>query len=51
LIFFLVLFLVGWALIKYRGKPGDPEPPQVYGNNKLEIAWTVVPTIIVADLA
>ena len=50
LIFLLVLFLVGWALIKYRGKPGDPEPPQIFGNNKLEIAWTVVPIIIVIVL-
>ena len=50
-IFLLVLFLVGWALIRYRGRPGDPEPRQDFGSPRLEIAWTIGPTLIVVVLA
>jgi cytochrome c oxidase subunit II len=48
-IFVLVEGLIIYAVIRYGRKPTDTElPPQVRGNNFLEIFWTVVPTIIVA---
>ena len=47
-IFFLVEGLIVYAVIRYRRRPTDTElPPQIHGNNLIEIVWTVVPTIIV----
>ena len=45
----LVEGLILFAVVRYRRKPTDTElPPQIHGNNVLEIIWTVIPTIIVA---
>jgi cytochrome c oxidase subunit 2 len=50
-IFFIVEGLILWTVIRYRRKPGDDElPPQTHGNNLAEVAWTVIPTLIVAFL-
>jgi cytochrome c oxidase subunit II len=50
-IFLLVEGLIIWSVVRYRRKPGDDTlPPQIHGNNVAEIAWTVIPTIIVAFL-
>jgi cytochrome c oxidase subunit 2 len=48
-IFVIVGALLVYCLIRYRRRPGDDgrEPPQVYGSNPVELAWTVVPVIIV----
>jgi cytochrome c oxidase subunit II len=51
IIFLVVEGLIIWTVIRYRRKPGDDElPPQTHGNNLAEIAWTVIPTLIVAFL-
>ncbi len=48
IIWALVTGLILFAVIRYRRKPTDTElPPQIHGNNVLEIVWTVIPTIIV----
>lgn len=46
--FFFVLVCGGMILfaIKYRARPGVA-PTQITHNNKLEIVWTVIPTILV----
>jgi cytochrome c oxidase subunit II len=50
-IFFLVEGLIVYSAFRYRRKPGDDElPPQIHGNNVVEIIWTVIPTAIVAFL-
>ena len=50
-IFVVVEGLIIWSVVRYRRKPGDDTlPPQIHGNNVAEIAWTVIPTIIVAFL-
>jgi cytochrome c oxidase subunit 2 len=50
-IFLLVEGLIVFAVIRYRRRPDDTElPPQIHGNNVLEVVWTVVPTIIVAAM-
>ncbi|GIW06550.1 MAG: cytochrome c oxidase subunit II [Dehalococcoidia bacterium] len=36
--------------IRYRARPGDDEPAPIYGNRRLEIAWFVIPAVIVAGL-
>ncbi|HEU4572438.1 MAG TPA: cytochrome c oxidase subunit II, partial [Candidatus Limnocylindrales bacterium] len=50
-IFILVEALIVFAVIRYRRRPTDTElPPQIHGNNLLEIVWTVIPTAIVLFL-
>src|SRR5260221_8502668 len=50
-IFILVEGLIIWTAIRYRRKPGDDIlPAQIHGNNVAELAWTIIPTIIVAFL-
>lgn len=48
-IFAVVAGLMAYTIFKFRRKPGDDstEPPQVYGSNQIEIAWTVIPLLIV----
>ena len=48
-IFSVVAGLLTYAIIRFRAKPGDEklEPPQIYGSNQLELAWTVIPILIV----
>jgi len=43
----LVTALVGYCVLRFRAKQGDPEPEQVDGNTKLELVWTVIPLAIV----
>ena len=38
------------ALVRFRSRPGVREPVQVHGNQPLEIAWTLVPAIILAGV-
>jgi cytochrome c oxidase subunit II len=47
-VFAVVMVMFGYAIWKFRAKPGDESDGEpVHGNTKLEIAWTVIPTIIV----
>jgi cytochrome c oxidase subunit II len=48
-IFLVVAGLLVFIIFKFRRRPGDDtaEPPQVYGSNQIEIAWTVIPLLIV----
>jgi len=41
-----------YTIVRYRQRPGDAtsEPPQVYGSTQIELAWTVVPFLIVVVL-
>jgi len=51
-IFVIVAGLTVYAIVRYRRRPGDEgtEPPQVYGSTQIELAWTVVPFLIVIVL-
>jgi cytochrome c oxidase subunit 2 len=47
-VFSLVMVMLGYALWKFKAKPGDESDGEpIHGNTKLEIAWTLIPTIIV----
>jgi cytochrome c oxidase subunit II len=47
-VFAIVIVMFGFAIWKYRAKPGDESDGEpIHGNTRLEIAWTVIPTIIV----
>jgi cytochrome c oxidase subunit 2 len=52
LIFVVVASLLVYAVIKFRVTPAnaDREPAQVYGSTQIELAWTVVPVLIVVVL-
>ena len=51
-IFLIVGGLLVYCAVKFRKRADDDgrEPPQVYGSNQLELAWTVVPVLIVVVL-
>jgi cytochrome c oxidase subunit 2 len=47
-IFLVVAGLLTFTIIRFRRKQDDGrEPAQVYGSNHIEIAWTVIPILIV----
>jgi cytochrome c oxidase subunit II len=47
-VFSLVMVVLFYALWKFRVKPGDESDGEpIHGNTRLEVAWTVIPTIIV----
>jgi cytochrome c oxidase subunit 2 len=51
-IFVVVFSLLAYCVVKFRKRKGDGgrEPPQVYGSNQVELAWTVIPVLIVVAL-
>ena len=51
-IFVIVFGMLVYAAVKFRGRPGDErrEPLQIYGSDQLELAWTVIPVLIVIVL-
>jgi len=51
IVFVLVEGVLLFAIWKFRGRPGDPEPAQVHGNAMLEIVWTIIPAVILAVIA
>src|SRR5262245_63027999 len=48
-IFVIVGGLLLYSIVRFRHRAGDEasEPPQVYGSNQIELAWTVLPILIV----
>jgi cytochrome c oxidase subunit 2 len=51
-IFIVVSGLLTYALVKFRNREsaGGSEPAQVYGSTQVELAWTVIPVLIVITL-
>ncbi|RIH79240.1 cytochrome c oxidase subunit 2 [Calidithermus terrae] len=48
LIFIVVTGALTYTVIKFRRRGNEQgEPPQFHGNDRLEIIWTVIPTVIV----
>ena len=52
IIFVVVSAMLAYAVVKFRRRADDDgrEPPQVYGSNQVELAWTVTPVLIVLIL-
>jgi cytochrome c oxidase subunit 2 len=47
-VYSIVLVMLGYSIWRYRAKPGDESDGEpIHGNTRLEIAWTVIPTVIV----
>ena len=51
-IFLVVFALLLYSITRFRKKRNDDgrEPPQVYGSNQVEMAWTIIPILIVVAL-
>jgi cytochrome c oxidase subunit II len=50
-IFLFVATLLAFVIFRYRSRGAETtEPPQVYGSNQIELAWTVIPVLIVIVL-
>jgi Cytochrome C oxidase subunit II, transmembrane domain len=49
LIFVVVAMLLGYAIVKFRATPAsaEREPAQVYGSTQIELAWIIIPALIV----
>ena len=51
-IFIVVAALLAYVVVRFRQRdPNDnSEPPQIYGSTQIELAWTVIPILIVLVL-
>ena len=48
LLFAFIMVIMLYAVVVFRRRPDDTEDgPHIHGNTGLEIAWTVIPTLIV----
>jgi cytochrome c oxidase subunit 2 len=48
IVFSIVVVALGYALWKFKALPGDESDGEpIHGNTRLEVAWTIIPTIIV----
>ncbi len=52
-IFIFVFVLLAWVVIRYRERKGQALsiPKQVHGSTGLEIAWTIIPALILVFIA
>src|SRR5712691_10617319 len=52
IIFVVVFALLVYSVVKFRGRATDAgrEPAQVYGSTQIELAWTIIPILIVIVL-
>jgi cytochrome c oxidase subunit II len=47
----VVFGALAYILVRYRERPDSPTPKPIYGSTKLEIAWTVIPALIILFIA
>jgi len=52
IIFVVVFSLLVYSVVRFRGRATDAgrEPAQVYGSTQIELAWTIIPILIVIVL-
>jgi cytochrome c oxidase subunit 2 len=51
IVFVIVEGLILYAVIKFRARPGSPDPRQIHGNTTAELAWTLAPAVILVFIA
>ncbi len=50
-IFVVVFALLAYAVVRFRSqRSSSTEPAQIYGSTQVELAWTVIPVLIVVAL-
>ncbi len=50
-VFILVMAAIIYIAVRFRRKPGDGDPEQIHGHTRLEVAWTVAPTLLLIAVA
>ena len=50
-VFVLVALALLFVIVRYRHRPGSPEPKQIHGSTALEITWTLIPALVLAFIA
>ena len=50
-IFVLVEGALIYTVVRFRSRPGSPDPRPVHGNTVLEVAWTIAPALILTLVA
>lgn len=50
-VFVLVAAALLYVMVRYRHRPGAPEPEQIHGSTALEITWTLIPALVLAFIA
>ncbi len=43
--------ILAFILFRFRYRPESPQPKQVHGNTTLEIAWTLIPAVLISVIA
>jgi len=51
LVFVVVEVILVYTIVKFRRRPGGPEPKHVHGNTLMEITWTLAPALILVFIA
>lgn len=51
IVLFIVFGALIYILIRYRYRDGDQPPKQIHGNLRLEVAWTILPMMLLIGLA
>ena len=51
IVFIIVEVILVYTIWRYRRRPDSPEPKHVHGNTTLEIAWTLIPAMILVVIA
>jgi cytochrome c oxidase subunit 2 len=51
IVFVLVALALLFVIVRYRHRPGSPEPKQIHGSTVLEITWTLIPALVLAFIA
>ena len=46
-----VFVALGYILVRYRARPDAPLPAQIRGHTVLELAWTIVPALVLLVIA
>jgi cytochrome c oxidase subunit 2 len=47
----LVWGIMGYILVRFRERPDSPKPRQIRGHLGMELAWTMIPAVIVIAIA
>lgn len=50
-VFVVVEGILIYAVLRFRQRPGAGLPPQIHGNTRIEIMWTIAPALIVLVIA
>ena len=51
IVFILVEGALVYVVVKYRRRENQGPPPQTHGSTKLEIAWTLIPAVVLVFIA